>query len=802
MRKLLYRGLLAVLAILVIAIVALVILLRGSLAASSGEIALGGLTDKVVIAFDEYGIPTLSGANREDIARATGFLHAQNRFFQMDLMRRRAAGELAALLGPALVDTDRGARLHRFRALAGRIVAEGPADQRRLLEAYAAGANAGLAALWSRPFEYLLLRARPEPWIPEDSVLVNLAMFLDLHDETGGHDAALGVMQDTLPTALFDFLAREGTEWDAPIEGGPSPAVAIPGPDVVDLRNREAARGEPGDHDDDDDPFTLVAGSNVWAVGGAHTAHGGAILANDMHLGHGVPNVWYRASFEYPGTEPDEMVKVTGITLPGAFPMIAGSNTHVAWGYANTEGDWVDLVVVETDSADPDRYAAPGGPQRFERHEEIIHVAGGADVALEVVSTIWGPIVGKDSRGRPLALRWTAHDPEAVDTGLVSLETSRTLEELFDAAARSGAPPQNIVAASADGRIGWSIMGAIPRRFGFSSVREASLPQSWATGARGWDDWLMPPEYPRIILPPAGRLWVANNRAVDGAMLRLLGDGGYDLGARARQIRDDLAAIRVATQQDMLQVQLDDRALFLTRWRDLLLASLTDEAVAGYPARGQAREIARDWGGRASVDSAGYRFVRAFRQTLASDVMGALTAPCQRADAGFDWRDIGQWEGPLWDLVTQRPAHVLTAAHPTWNDRILAAVDRTITELSPDGAPLAGRTWGARNTVSIRHPFSLAIPALARWLDMPARPLPGDSNMPRVQAPGFGASERLAVSPGHEQDGYFHMPGGQSGHPLSRHYADGQNAWEEGLPTPFLPGEAVSTLTLVPEDEP
>ena len=791
-----------VLALVVVASIAALILLRGSLPSTGGEISLAGLSAPVVVDYDESGVPTLRGANRQDIARATGFVHAQNRFFQMELLRRRAAGELSEMLGPALLDADRGARLHRFRPLAARILAEGPADQRALLGAYADGVNAGLDALWSRPFEYLLLRERPRPWTPEDSILVILTMFMDLHDENGARDAALGVMRDTLPAPLFDFLAPEGTEWDAPIVGEPAPPVPIPGPEVVDLRAQpiaarmQGATEAPGT--DESEPFAFSAGSNVWAVGGALTAHGGAILANDMHLGHQVPNIWFRASFEYSVPGSDETVKVTGTTLPGTHSIVTGSNTHVAWGFANTEGDWVDLAIVETDPADPDLYATPQGRQRFERHQEVIRVAGGEDVPLEVVSTIWGPIIGEDHRGRPLAVHWSAHDPDAVNAALVSLETSRTLEDLLDAAARSGAPPQNIVAASRDGRIGWGIMGVIPRRFGFANAREAAVPQSWASGARGWDDWLLPEEYPRVILPSAGRLWVANNRAVDGAMLRALGEGGYDLGARARQIRDDLAAIRTATMQDMLAVQLDDRALFLERWQELILDALTDDAVRRHPALSAVRDSVRAWGGRAAVESVGYRIVRAVRTALAEDVLGSLTEPCRKADAQFDWREIGMWEGPLWDLVTRRPEHMLTKEYDSWEARILAAVNRAVAGLTPDGAPLAAQTWGARNTVRIRHPFSLAIPALARWLDMPPRQLPGDSHMPRVQAPGFGASQRMAVSPGHEQDGYFHMPAGQSGHPLSRNYGDGQTAWEEGLPTPFLPGPAVHTLTLRP----
>ena len=150
----------------------------------------------------------------------------------------------------------------------------------------------------------------------------------------------------------------------------------------------------------------------------------------------------------------------------------------------------------------------------------------------------------------------------------------------------------------------------------------------------------------------------------------------------------------------------------------------------------------------------------------------------------------------MWRLVTERPAHLLDPKFKSRDQQILAAVDETLEYYS--GQDLAGRTWGERNTASIRHPLSQAVPALGRWLDVPARQLPGDDNMPRVQGTGYGASERMVVSPGHEEAGIFHMPGGESGHPLSPYYRKGHEAWEDGKPTPFLPGKAVHRLRLTP----
>jgi penicillin amidase len=248
----------------------------------------------------------------------------------------------------------------------------------------------------------------------------------------------------------------------------------------------------------------------------------------------------------------------------------------------------------------------------------------------------------------------------------------------------------------------------------------------------------------------------------------------------------------------MLKIQLDDRALFLERWRDLLVRTLDAGAVAGKPHRAELRALAEGWGGRASIESAGYRLVRAFRLEVLKDALSPLVAPAEKADSRFEiWR-IPRTEGPLWTLVTERPAHLLDPRYAGWDNLLLRAADAVIEEHAALGPRLGERTWGERNTTRIRHPLSRAVPSLGWLLDMPAEPLPGDSNMPRFQSTESGASERLAVSPGREAEGLFHMPDGQSGHPLSPHYRDGHEAWARGDAMPFLPGPAVETLTLVP----
>jgi penicillin amidase len=766
--------------------------LQASLPPLDGQVPLAGLTAPVTVERDALGIPTIRGANRLEVARATGFVHAQDRFFQMDLLRRSAAGELAVLFGKKALPRDRSARLHRFRAQAQDVLASLPAADQQLLEAYAAGVNVGLAALGAPPFEYLLLRTSPTPWQPEDSLLVIYAMYLDLQGMQENREATLGVMHDTLPPALFEFLAPRGTEWDAPLQGKALVPPPPPGPEVFDLRSQPASVGQV--------PVVWneawsepAAGSNNWAVSGRHTAHGGALLANDMHLRLSVPNTWYRAALVYPDEHGRER-RITGITLPGMPVIVAGSNGHIAWGFTNSEGDWSDLVILEPLPNEPGAYLTPEGPRLMQHFREILQVNNGPDQVLDVAWTLWGPVIDEDYQGRQRALRWVAHDREAVNLEFLRLEGARTVTDAIAIANRTGMPAQNFLVADAEGHIGWTIIGPIPHRFG----HDGRLPGSWADGKRGWDGWLAPADYPRLIDPPSGRLWTANARVLDGAGLARLGDGGYDLGARARQIRDTLLAMEHGSEADQLAVQLDDRALFLQRWRELLLAVLTPEAIAADPRRRELRAEVEQWGGRAGVESVGYRIVRTFRLTLAEQVFEPLTANCRQADPDFNYFWVRQFEGPLWQLVTQQPVHLLNPRYHNWQEQLLAAVDAVLGPLLSGGSPLAEHTWGEYNTVQIRHPFSAVIPGIGHWLDMPSLPLPGDNDMPRVQTPTHGASERLVVSPGREVNGILHMPTGQSGHPLSPHYSDGQRAWAEGKPTPFLPGPAIHRLTLLP----
>lgn len=318
-------------------------------------------------------------------------------------------------------------------------------------------------------------------------------------------------------------------------------------------------------------------------------------------------------------------------------------------------------------------------------------------------------------------------------------------------------------------------------------------PQSWADGSHHWQGYLAPSEFPRIVDPPAGRLWTANAPVVGDAMLATIGEGGYADGIRARIIRNRLMQIDKATPKDMLAIQLDDQALFLARWRNLLLGTLIGQSGA----RGQFRDLVESkWTGKASPDSVSYRLIKEFRTLFVRRVMMSLIAPALAVDPEIDPIRLQRGEGPVWQILDERPMHLLEPKYRSWDEAIVDSVDATIALLTGDGRSLADRSWGEANTAEIRHPLGGSIPFFGRYLNMPGDPLPGDIYTPRASTPRTGPSERIVVSPGHEQDGILHIPTGQSGHPLSPHFGDQYRAWLNGEATPFLPGATVSTLTL------
>jgi penicillin amidase len=481
------------------------------------------------------------------------------------------------------------------------------------------------------------------------------------------------------------------------------------------------------------------------------------------------------------GTDTQPAVDLNGVTLPGAPLLVAGSNGRIAWGFTNSYGNWFHV-----------ERAACASATAMQREEIRVH--GQPSIQFPVKSGHGGVLYQSDPDGQACwFVSWLAQQPAATNINLMALEHATSVAQALAVAPTLGIPHQNFVVGDREGHIAWTIAGRVPA-------------DSDATRALGSSIWTTAETHPHIFDPEVGRIWTANARATDdpGQQTAIAGidasiGADYDLGARAHQIRDDLLAIKgQAAPADMLRIQLDDRAEFLQRWRTMLIGLLDADAVANRPERAQFKQLVSDWNARASVDSVGYRLVRAYHEQALKSVwqmvLGALgTAPGEDVTAPM------QFEAALWRLVNERPMHMLAANYSDWREFLLTQADATIADLKTTCPQLARCTWGARNPVHIRHPLSRSLPALSGLLDMPQVELPGDHDMPRVQDGPIGASERFAVSPGHEDQGYIHIPGGQSGHPLSPYYRAGFMDWAHGTPAPFLPGTSQHRLTLQSE---
>lgn len=804
--------------------------IRSTLPRLDGTLRVVGIQHKVQIQRDNLGVPSILAQSREDAAYGLGFAHAQDRFFQMDLLRRIPSGRMGELFGQMGLRLDRSFRKHRFETTSQIVIEAIPENHRRVLDAYAEGVNAGLASLSSVPIEYMALGRTPRSWSPSDSILVMLAMMCDLQPMDAEPEVGLGLLKERVSDEVFHFLVRSGSKWDAALDDSMLTAPPVPGPEALadnrhwpDPHYDEGARAlamplenTPRHVSESNDAesgatrletmlgrvhhdFEFRVGSNNWAVGKSVGRDGHAILASDMHLGLRVPATWYRALMNTP-TIDGTTRRLIGVTLPGAPVMVEGSNGSVAWGFTNSYGDYGDVIELVSVEGDPDSYMTPSGPKKIEKVTERLAYPGGFE-DLVVEWSIWGPVVAVRD-GRRFVHHWIGDDPNAFDLNIIEMESSTSVEQTMGIANRAGMPNQNVMIADADGNIGWTISGRIPKR----KSTPPMVPVDWSKDDSDWQGYLEPENHPRVYNPAEGRLWTANSRILGQEFLNVVGDGRYDPGARARQIRDRLRAKNEFDEQGLLEIQLDDEAIFLSTWQGRL-----KEATSQSP-RDFSKELlsAVDTKPlRASVDSVAYRIVREFRTEVVDRIFGFAGAnrrdnsntQAKRGLArkfGIDQNIAISYEDVVTELLDQKPLHWLPSEYSSWDELLTESAKATEVKLN-QGQPISKATWGAKNRSAIRHPLSAAVTFLGGILDMPDVELPGDNHMPRVQSPSGGASQRLVVSPGDEENGIYHQPGGQSGNPLSPYFRAGFYDWAYGKASPLLPGPKQHELILQPK---
>lgn len=764
MQKALKRLLLLLIFIMLLATAMLYGVLSLSLPSLSGSAQSASLSHGVVLERDHLGTAIIKAENRNDAAYALGYAHGQDRFFQMDLLRRNAAGELGSLFGDAVQSVDEERRFHQFRKRSQAAVSRLSEPHLALLTAYANGVNDALAQQTFPSFEYLLTRTQPKPWRVEDSFLTIYSMYLDLQGRGLERDLVIDAVATTFGEDMVAFLSQP-SPYQAAIDGsvierGPVP-IPVMSAGVLAVADRVEIEKLP------------AVGSNNWAVAGSLTQSGQAMMSDDMHLGLNVPIIWYRAQLNF--TQNGKRRQLTGVTLPGAPAVVVGTNGSIAWGFTNSYIDTADWYRLGLDDET--------------RLETEVMFSKDRERKWLLETSDMGPV--RTFNGKKYALSWVAHQDYAVNLNLLNLETAESVNQAVAVSRNIGIPAQNMVVADKQGAIGWQLVGAVPARTNPSQQpqRSSHFDKDWHQQAK---------DIPSVVNPDSARIWTANSRAVNAELDTRFGDGGYSLGARSQQIRERLFEKTAFDRDDFYAIQLDNQAKFLTPWHASLLATLK-QAPQRFAADIEALE---NWGNCACADSVGYTLTRYYRDAM----MDAAFAPIETAlnEENYSLSLLErQLEPALWQLMQEQPLSWLPPEYPDWAtfqmQTYLQMRDKLMTRMAGhrDGS-LQALNWGDVNTLNVQHPFSRQIPVLSNILDMPATRAFGDRYMPAVQGRYFAASQRFIVQPGDEENAILTVPGGQSGHPLSPFYRSGFDDYVSMAHTSLLPGEPLYQIQFTP----
>ncbi|WP_299007305.1 penicillin acylase family protein [uncultured Shewanella sp.] len=757
--------------------------LRLSLPQLEGDIIQSGLNENVTLERDRLGTAVISASNRLDLSYALGFSHAQDRFFQMDLLRRNAAGELSELLGSHVIEWDKKHRFHQFRIRSQAILSRLSSEERSILLHYTQGVNAALEQQIMPSFEYLLLRAMPQPWTMADSLLVIFNMYLDLQSKTITRDLVLTLIKQHFGQDMVNFLIQP-SQFQAALDLSRIPVTY---PDIPVLAPHSVSYSSLSQPNISNELFQK--GSNNWAVSGDLTQTGQSMLSSDMHLSLDVPIIWYRVQLNYPDEMTKQVVQVTGVSLPGTPAVIMGSNGHIAWGFTNAYLDTADWVALSENTP-------------ITQQTEIIKVRKGEDVEYLFEMSPFGPVMSTDvllNQNAPqqarvnshltkkYALSWVAHQDYAANLKVIELESTVSVKEAMELASSIEIPIQNMLVVDDKGGIAWQPTGAFPsRRNPYNTAMPAADYQS--------DLWRQDDNnLPQRINPTLGRLWTANARAVSVADDKRLGDGGYALGARNVQIYNRLISSELFDEEDFYQIQLDNQAHFLIPWQKLLLNVLNEHPMEFK----HDIKFIKTWQACACDDSVGYTLVSRFREAL----LRQLFFPIENKliPYGQNLNVIKRYLEPsAWQLLTVKPQSWL-AKGQTWEQLSLLVyknLKHALFSQYSENNQWSDLAWGKVNRLHIQHPFSRLYPILSPLLDMPSVKGAGDNYMPAVQRPHFGASERFIVQPGLEERAILTLPGGQSAHPLSVFYRSGYEEYIHNDNTPLLPQKIEYRLTL------
>jgi len=758
---------------------------RSPLPELDGSIALSGLSAKVRVARDSHGFPTIEAATVEDVFFAQGYVTAQDRLWQMDAMRRAAAGELSEVLGPDLLKVDRQQRILGLRAAAENAEKNLSPRDRSHFEAYARGVNAFIESHRDRlSLEFRLLKYAPRSWTVNDSLVVGARMVQDLNH----YSYRRALIREKI-------LARLGPELTADLYVNSSWRDRPP----TEMRPEmdEAPASDTDDDDDDDEEgeptvkstslmSTLAeaeadafrSGSNDWVVSGQHTVTGKPLLSNDMHLGYQMPNLWFAAHLKSGSFD------VAGVTLPGYPYVIVGHNQRIGWGFTNV-GPTVEDVYIEEFNAQG-QYKTPIGWRDPQRRREVIHVKGQPDVDLDVITTRHGPIISELVPGetRRIALRWTLYD--GVTQPFFDIDSAQNWDEFRKAFSNLSAPGQNVVYGDNDGNIGYQATGNVPIR----AAGDGSLPVSGSNDAHDWKGYIPFDDLPHIYNPPSGILATANGRIAPNGYKSSLSTE-WEAPWRTDRIYRVLESGKKFSPADMLALQMDISSTYDRFCADKFVYALDHAANLSDRAK-KARDILRDWNGRMTADSAAPTIETRSRQELMRLLLEPkLGVATDNATSGeLSWKSYTWSMSTVWleNVLTKQPARWLPAGYSDYGALLTAAVESALRQPAVPKDVTQWR-WGKVYPLEIEHPVLRHLPLIGRFAGPGVRPLSGSGYTVKAVSRDHGPSERITWNFADFDQSTLNLVTGESGIFLSPHYMDEWKAWYEGstFAFPFTP---------------
>ena len=811
--------------------------MQASLPQLDGSISIAGLSAPVTIQRDTHGVPHIKAASLDDLILAQGYVTAQDRLWQMETLRRHAAGELAEILGASMIPHDRTQRTLQLRTAAERALATLPPDQLHWLELYAKGVNASIATQRDHlPIEFRILQFTPAPWTPRDSILVYLVMFQDLTNHFPDKLAREAIAAH-LPPELQADLYPIGSWRDHP-PGQPQTDLTDPNVELPDipLDESQSKLNTPKHTITPEALQTLrqslasldltpacegcLAGSNNWVVSGAHTASGKPLLSNDMHLAHGVPGIWYETDLQSP-TPTGTPFHVTGVSLPGTPFVVVGHNDHIAWGFTNLGADVQDLLVerIRVTPTGSEFQTADGDWHPLIHQSEIIHVRRGKDVVLDVTSTqhdgIPSPIISglypPNGDTRRISLRWTIYDPANLTDPFLAVNSATDWASLCAAFSTWGGPAQNLVYADDQGHIAYHAIGRIPIR---GSLLAPSQPSPVPIGALApgsqWSGYIPFDQLPQVLDPPNGVLATANARITpDNYPFTITND--WSDPYRNERIWKVLIPSQHLTPADMLHLQTDvysdvdhviaQRLAYAIDHADSSKASNTHPTSDERRLRAAA-DILRNWNGNVESNAVAPAIVDAARAALWPMLLAPRLGNAWRL---YTWGEKSYAEE---QIIVHAPARWLPKPYTSWDNFLAAAVENGLIEAHAP-SNLAKWTYGPLHPVDIENPLFSLSPIIPAIIGIPTgtgpQPQSGDTTTVKQVRRDFGPSERFTADLSNLDHSTLNVVLGQSGDPVSHWFMDQWPAWYHGttFPLPYsstaVQQVTTHTLTLTPQ---